>query len=286
MSGYARALEGFLRLFPKKVKVTLIDAATGKQIGIVKMPGEDLPWEFTKPSFLTVLGKKWRIMKADQMRSEDFLFTHKLVLHVRDSEIKDPADKRFLIPTIAASFPATGENSLFAEFSIDISRDEWRQIEFLPGCHLPEIKETIDSIRAVRSEAKDNGVLLGYHKMHKRRKVEAPDLNLQLDTFCASLEIKSRGSVQFLSHIPGTVTNGFALQTENHLYYGIAENNKVRYLCLQHYECIDSELMEILANFNLVMLDWCERTIISSEISGESSNNIPAAMGDEQVGLF
>src|SRR5688500_3103457 len=143
MSGYVKALEGFLRLFPKKIKVTLIDARTEKLIGVCKLSAEQFPLEFTKPFFLTTLDRKWHVLKTDPMRIDHFLITHRVILHVRDAEIVDPADTHFLMPTIAESFPETSERCLFDGFYIELPGDQWRQIEFLPVTAKTEIEDEI-----------------------------------------------------------------------------------------------------------------------------------------------
>ncbi|WP_315816510.1 hypothetical protein [Paraflavitalea speifideaquila] len=75
---YAKVIGSALQLFPKKIKVTLIDAASGNNIGKHFIPAVQLPTAFNRPTILEVDNIKWRVLKADPVLADDFLFSKSL----------------------------------------------------------------------------------------------------------------------------------------------------------------------------------------------------------------
>lgn len=84
---------------------------------------------------------------ADPVKADDFLFTRKLELQVREADSAKMQDKRFLIPTIATKMPELFNECLFNDLSLDLSPNDCMQIKLLPISLLAEIQDKMTKNR-------------------------------------------------------------------------------------------------------------------------------------------
>jgi hypothetical protein len=279
MSGYAKALEGFLRLFPRKIKVTFIDADSGVQIGASKMLAEQLPEKFKRPVVIDALERRWRVLDAEPRKADDFMFTRKLVLKVRDAGLPTQPNGLYFIPSIAHGRPEASTNSLFNEFIAEITGEGWRQIELLPASALQPVEEELAAINSILHPDYPVNLLLGYEKIHVREKIAMEQCNVSFDELCKVVNGIEKGGLRFPVDDGGVVKDGFALRSLNYEYYGTIKNGIVKTLCLKDFDSADDELLDVLTAFGLILVIWCEGKMISPEMSegGAGETDLPGA---------
>lgn len=250
-------------LFPKKIKVTLIDAITGSSLGKYKIPAELLPAAFNRPTILEIDKVNWRILKADPALADDFLFTKKLTLQVQQVNDKTNTQLlKFSLPTICGELPATGASSLYHDFTLELANPDWRQIEFVPLGQPTVVEEAIKAIEATLIGQPNP--LLGYEQQFIRDNALLPGLTISWTSFCELLTNPIYGNIYFNNN--GFVQQGFAIKSDSYIYYGILENGFIRMLCLHQFDWADDEFMQVLSTYELSLIDWCNASRISAEI--------------------
>lgn len=258
---YLRMFEAATGLFPTKVKVTLIDAFTGESLGSYKVLVEILPVSFNRPITIEINDVKWRVLQADPIMAEDFLFTKKLTLKVKHAD-NDGIQLKFDLPTLSNQLPATTETSFYNDFTMELLETDWQQIEFLPLSHSIHIEESIKIIDEIL--AGQSNPLLGYENQYLRDNVSQKKLSIPWKSFCHLLVNPIYGNV-FLNN-KGFVRDGFAIRSDSQVYYGILENGFICALCLRRFDWTDDEFMNILSTYDLVLVDWCKASRISAEL--------------------
>jgi hypothetical protein len=252
-------------LFPQKVKVTLIDVTTGNDLGKYKISAELLPVAFNRPVTLEINNIKWRVLNAEPVLADDFLFTKKLRLKVQNAAETDIKQLQFSHPSICNEQPATGTAGPYTDFMLSVSGADWRQIEFLAAVQLEGVEEASKKIETILNGQPN--ALLGYDQQYIREKALLPNLALPWIEFCTLIKDPILGNIFFDNG--GFVENGFAVQSEGYTYYGILENDVIRVLCLTQFDCVDDELMRILSAYGLLLADWCNASILSAELGKE-----------------
>ncbi|HJT73926.1 MAG TPA: hypothetical protein VJ720_07905 [Chitinophaga sp.] len=237
-----------LTLFPRKVNVTLIDAISNQVISKRKILKQELPELFNKPTVLSLENEQWQVLKADPISADDFHFTKKLTLHVQRAADFSRINTRSLLPTISGQPPLHA--SVSSPVLITIPDQQWAQLQFLPSLSLPLVEEELSHINNVISA----NSLIGYDQVHVRPSM--PPLQIAYPDFLSVVSSVVTGNID-------NVSNGFALRSENHTYYGILEDGIITQLCLYEFQYIDDELSAILNNFNLLLADWCNGDAIS-----------------------
>lgn len=271
MSSYAKALEGVMRLFPKKVKVSFVDAETGEPIGMVKMTLDQLPEKFNKPMLIEAMGKWWRVLDAEPKKAIEFEFMKNLVLKVKDSFLHDPVKGRWYVPSVAGGMPLVSGDTLFDQFILDLRVDEWRQIEFLPVSLLDQVKEDVAVINSILHPEKKYNRLLGYQQRHVREKIVSHNHNIPFYKLCELVNTIDKGVMRLPD---GFVKDGFALRSFNYEYYGEVEEGMIKSLCVKEFDCVDEEILNVLSAFGLLLVVWCEGKIISGEMKEGDGGSI------------
>lgn len=278
---YVLAVEAIMRRFPKKIKVTLINAESGERIGECKMIEAQLPAKFKRPIIVNIMGRRWRVLDAEPRKAIDFIFTRKLVLKVIDPELPN-RNNRFYYPTVADGLPESEENSLFNEFIIERHMEDWRQIEFLPTSMLHVVEREISKINSILNVDDSPDLLLGYERNRVRKKIGALSNNIPFDEFCERINVLQKGAVKILGNDDEFVKDGIAIRSPNYEYYGIVENGIIKSLCLKEFDCADDELLDALSAFGLVLVIWCEAKIFSGEMK-DSDGSENDSFGTGQV---
>lgn len=249
----------FISLFNGKTRVTFIHAITGDLIGVCKMTTEQLPASFNKPTRIEFEGNAWRVMRADPVHAKEFTIDNKLSLYVQENHFVDCGKMGFDVATISKDIPSLTSQSLFDNFLLNITGNEWRQLEFYPVSSFPLIQKEILEIESVLFPADNANTLDGYKTMHTRKKISPELVNIPFEEFCSLLNIVEKGAVRFGN---GFVENGFAFRSVDHTYYGIIRDNVIEELCLEKFECLDEEIYELSSKYDLLLADWCNGKII------------------------
>ena len=241
--------EGMAGLFPKKVLVTLVHAENGNVLGDYKMAREELPEVFNKPTTLDMGDRSWRIVKARPFLLDG---VKKLTLHV--VEANSFLQERFMVPTKCYPPSALIENPA-GDYTINISPEDWRQLEFLPVAQLELIQEKTTIIEGMLEAINEDDGLLGYETIYEREDIEGAALNIPFDEFFQFVNGVEKGEVE-------GVANSFVIRSENYQYYGIVKENVIVNLCLLAFDSAEDEFAGVVEKYELLLADWCSGKII------------------------
>lgn len=258
---YAKVIGSALQLFPKKIKVTLIDAATGKSLGKHIIPEAQLPRAFNRPTTLEIDHINWRVLKADPVSADDFLYTKKLTLQVQQTDQAKLQPFMFSTPTVCKELPATGATSLYDAFTLKLDEADWRQVEFLPLSQAEEIEEAIKTIETILTGQPNP--LLGYEQQYSRNDTKLAGLSIGWGEFCDLLPNPVLGNVVVNNKV--LVQDGFSIRSEGYTYYGIVKEGLIQTLCLTQFDSADDEFMQVISTFTLTLVDWSGARRISAE---------------------
>ena len=250
-----RITDSFAGLFPKKISVTLIHTTEGNIVGEYKINSENLPEVFNKPTVLEIDGQSWRVTRAEPFNSDDYIKRKKLVLHVQEEERFLLHHTRSLVPTRPHPYPLTSNGHAAHDFVLSIAADDWQQIALLSVSSLPLIEAEMNQIENLISATVDDSALLGYETVHNRENIGQIALDIPFYDFYQLVNGQEKGYIQLDQH--GTVTNGFFIRSLNYTYYGIVQQQRITTLCLHVFDYIDDELTNVIAAYDLVLVDWC-----------------------------
>lgn len=250
----------FINMFNGKTKVTFIHAVTGKIIGISKMKSEELPISFIKPTRIEFEGTEWRVMRAEPAHAKEFTIDNKLALYVQENYAIDPNKIGFDIATVCQDTPIIVTAPLFDSFSLDISKDDWRQLELFPVSAFHLIQKEMLEVESVLFPDDNTNTLAGYKTIHVRKQLLEQPLGIPADEFCNQVNILEKGSPRF--DRKGFIENGFAFRSPGYTYYGIIKDNIIKELSLQAFESVDEELYQLASAYDIMLVDWCNGKII------------------------
>lgn len=250
----------FINMFNSKTRVTFIHALTGKVIGVHKMKPDQLPRSFTKPTSIYVEGAEWRVMRAEPIHAKDFKLDNKLTLHVQEPSSIDPAIVGSNYPTVSNNIPELTVEPLFTDFILDLTKEQWRQLEFFHISFLPIIQEEMLKIEPILSPGEGVNTLIGYKNVHVRAIEMKQRLAVFLHEFCDRIHVQKKGSIRFTEE--GYVKNGIALFSGNYTYYATINSETIEELYLESFDCVDEEFCEIVSSYELLLADWCNTKII------------------------
>ena len=258
-----RVAESTSTLFSKKTNITLIDAETGNIISKHNLDSRSLPESFNKPTIINIEDDKWQILKVEILRKGSYLSAPKLLFHVTSPDNFKMGDN-FLVPTQQplTEHETTEHNTLFRDYTLARSFEQWLQLEFLPIGNTDLIQEANTTIEAILNTPDENNHLLGYSTNYIRNITYKYQLEIAFDDFCAFINPIQRGNISLRAN--SFIQNGFSLQSANYDYYGIVEDGIIRKLAIQTFNYVDDELTDLLAKYELLFIDWCNASIIAS----------------------
>lgn len=268
---YAKLMSAALQLFPKKIKVTLIDSATRNEVGQYKMAMCLLPPHFNKPLAIEIEGRRWQILKAIP-NNDDYQYSKRLTLEVQETKVLQAFEGRFLTPTIPANIPLHVLDIVHnLGFILNMEKPQWRQIEFLPVSLLPVIQEELQEIEPI---LKGENLLLGYTARHIRSKVGSQRLSIPFLVFCDLVNAQEVGNVRLHLTAGEIVQNSFAIRSANYTYYGVMHLGRITELSLAAFDSVDDEFIKIVNALGLVLIDWCNAKIVMGfEDTGEENKD-------------
>lgn len=178
-------------------------------------------------------------------------------------EMMNPNDIWFTTPTISNEFPQLTEILNETEFDIFIHEDDYRQNEFLNQNSLPKIEEEFNSIKDIwNNHSKKSDEYNLFKNCHVRKTIGSPNLTINFNELKALLNCKEIGQVVINGNI---LSNGFSIKTENTIYFGILNDDKVLELCIAQWnEKTITEIIEINKTFNSVFVNWYHCDLIKN----------------------
>jgi hypothetical protein len=256
----------FKNLFPKKIKVELVDAINSGSFGQVKLSAEQLPASFPadKETIMHIEGEDWIVDRAEPMNAEEFIKNGKLTLWLKKVLKINPANIRYSVPTISNELPAFSDNRHFNDFTLTIHEDDWRQMEFVPANELISIQQELTKIEPIifPDDDPDFDAGNGFSALHVRT-IKRTSLAISWEEFIRLINVQQQGSLVINGYV-GYVQNGFACKTASHTYYGTVSNDRIAELCVDDFDTMDDEINNLLLQYNLLFVCWCRGSIASS----------------------
>lgn len=253
-------VESLSTLFPKKARIKLIHAVSGRELTFHTIKTSEIPEVFNKPTLLNINDQNWRITKAEIAKEESYFSPKALVLHVIEPELYNQGNK-YLVPTTMSAPELTQSPPIKEDFTLNMNIEDWQQIGFFPSSALAEIQGMTGLVLSIINASNDKNVLLGYDDCYKREYIAACSLRLDFDQFIQFAGAYSVGSVSINN--ADFVLDGFCCSSGNHTYYGQVKNNVITSLALQQFDHIDEELFDMLNHYDLFLADWCNGAILA-----------------------
>jgi hypothetical protein len=240
-----------------KIQVEFTDANTGELIARSAMKPGELPETFELNTTLNLQFQEWAVTEADPVHSKDFIASGALKLKLQKIQKIDPNKILYTLPTISNEFPIVAGTPAFDNFKTNFFEDDWRQREFLNRSSLPLVEIEIEETKKIWKDhsKKVEGNFNAFTKIHVRRHIGLPGLNIDLKKLQELLAITQTGSAYIDSR--GFLENGFSFETENTTYLGVVLNGIVTELCILTFnENSLSEIKVINHQFGLIHVDW------------------------------
>lgn len=246
--------------FSSKVRVTLIDDATGESFGVTELPPADLPESFQRNTTLHLGGEDWSVVAAQPKTRPEYAKSKTLTLQLRRIEMLDPSNILYSLPSICSAIPGLSDQRL-AGTEFVLAEDDWRQLELVSNSLVRDVDDEIEKIRRIHDNATTES---GWSGIHVRSTPELPiactvdlaDLANALDVSDGPLGIAYHGG-------QSPITDGYALRTTDLTVYGVATNGKVKTIALDQHSVVlrTSESMvrlkSLAQNLNLDLVHWC-----------------------------
>ncbi len=247
--------------FSNKIKVTLVDAADGKIIGITKLRPNELPDSFEAGTILHLGDQDWAVIDADSRMRADYVRARALTLQLQRLAYADPRDVLFSLPSICARIPDLVENST-ARASVVIHEDDWRQFEFVATKHYAAIERQFNAIRRIHEEHRREH---GWREIHSRTEPDFPTAGaFTLDNLGRRAGCGPIVSDVSIGEAKNIVADGFSIKTEDGLsLYGQAPEGKVAVLSVLDKqpgttpEAAINMLVGLAKEFDLQLVHWC-----------------------------
>lgn len=103
-----------------------------------------------------------------------------------------------------------------------------------------------------------------YDSLHIR-KIDRQNLSIPFADFCERVAVREKGALTItFAGSSGFVQDGFALRSDNYMYYGTVTDGIIKELCLQRFDQADDEFCNLAANYELVLVVWCNGQITSA----------------------
>jgi len=256
----------FDKIFGKSntIKVQFIDSSNGNVIGVSEMPPEQLPETFEIQTTMHLNDEDWSIQEAIPAHSKEFFQTKNLTLKMTKVEKMNPNDIWYTTPTISNEFPQTIKKTKETENDILIHEDDYQQKEFLSVNSLSQVKEEINAIKEIwANHSKKSEEYTLFKNCHLRKTIGSPNLSISFNKLKSSLKFDSFGQVIINGEI---LVNGFAFKTENTVYFGTLNDDKVIQLCISKWtENTTNEILKINKEFNLLFVDWFNCNLIEND---------------------
>jgi len=258
----------------QKVQMTVINADDGQFIAKSALRPEDIPERFDLETTIHLGDQEFHVVEADPIDRERYTKSGKLTLKVRKVEYISPQEILFSLPTICNEIGAIVPADTIGKRILQMHEDDWRQIELISKSLSAKIEGELSSIEEIYREKR---VAEGFKALHVRKEIKEPltSCNLTLTELKLKLEFTTvfDGIGYYTFGGPaesGLVKNGFAFEgAAGLIVYGLVLNDVCTTIGITGSNVTDPEqaaggMARLLANFELVLVDWCRASTPSS----------------------
>jgi hypothetical protein len=232
------------------VHLVLVDAASGRSIGEVDLPADNLPESFAATTTLHLGDSDWTVERAEPITRAAAAAAGRLRLVVRKVERVDPRTVLFSLPTLENALPPMQDGDGDA---LRIHEDDWRQLELVAARFEPEVVAELAAIREVHAE-RDGA---GFRRLHVRERIPQPLAGTELP-----LASVSRGPRRHLAFegSSGIVAGGFAFDATEGALYGREEAGCA--VVVAAWRAPLDVLAAVARGRQLLIVDWCHARMI------------------------
>lgn len=259
-------------LFGKpKVRVSFVNAETGKQFAVSHVPVENLPETFAEETVMHLGNENWAVLSAQPETAEVFRKTRKLTLVVEkrsETVSVDPGKLLYSLPTLNNELAGLDPAIKATDADWRLNADEWRNLEWVSQEFADKIEAELADIRHLHQyEAVPLGEnMTAYRRLHVRKRLAValtPD-TVSKKSLCDVLGPLTQTSLTYYN-APHAVQEGFSLITPNGLVlYGQNSPSGLLALGLDatqlgklHIEPLCENLDAFAHAHRLVLVDWC-----------------------------
>jgi hypothetical protein len=257
------------------VTVIFVDGADGKEAGRSILPADQLPEAFNVETTVDIDGTTWLVERAEPEAAAQWRVSRSLTLTLRRAGFSmiPPRDILFSLPSICDVLPPSADTSREGVF--EIHEDDWRQVEMIAGSLSGVIQSELDAIRVICEEharRASDGRITGFGAIHTRSQPARPlpgPLSLRQVLSMLPRPNREYTGVAFKGSA-GVAVGSFAVAFGPVSLYGLADGDAIEVLCLDAQAVPDATpspglipgLQEVMRGFDLVIVDWCRRSVI------------------------
>jgi hypothetical protein len=258
------------------VTVIFVDGADGKEVGRSRLPADQLPEALDAGTTVDIDGTTWLVEHAEPESAAHWRASPTLTLILRraGSPAVPARDILFSLPSICDALPSVAGTRRGAD-AFEIHEDDWRQVEMIAGGLSGVIDSELHAIGVIydeRARRAGNGVIIGFGAIHVRSQPVRPlPASLSLGRVLGMLPrpVRQYEGVAF-NGAAGVAVGSFAVAFGPVTLYGLADGDAIEVLCLDNRARPDAGpppglipgLQEVLAAFDLVIVDWCRCSVI------------------------
>lgn len=258
----------------KTVRAEFVHEEDGAIIAISDMPPEQLPDTFAIATTLEMQGKKWAVERAEPEHKFEILKAGKVRVYIAPLTTMPPGDLLFSLPTISDDMGAATGDALPSPEIFALQEDDWRQAEFVAQRFSAEVEAELADIRRIYQSERAG---VGFKTLHVRKRIPNPleGCRLSLHELEALVEPQRKFLGLGFDRTRGTVPGGFAWHVDEHcrLWGTSASDGNITHLCLlgrpgRQAEQLAKSFAKVNAQHQLVFVNWCRVTSITSDVEG------------------
>lgn len=230
-------------MFSRKIRVTMVDVSTGRQLVESKMPPEHLPETFSIATTMHIGQDDWEVVSADPVTAEEFKRVKRLTLTVRRVEkvgVVPAGEIRYSLPTLCDAIPPVAPGtSRVGRDVYELHEDDWRQMEAVIMPLLPLVEAELEAIEGIYRDHNENGH--GFRALYVRSRIPRP-LGGSLSMARLRLAFPDRRDLDGIAYSRGDelIDGGFAFEVDGAIVYGRVREGDVEALCLGSYQDDDT----------------------------------------------
>lgn len=246
--------------FGSKVRVTMVDGATGEAFAVTKMKPGDLPETFARSTTLHLGGDDWKVVKAVPKTRAEYARSRKLELHLSRVHGIDPGAILYSLPSICDAIPGISNVPVDgSEFFL--GEDDWRQVELVSSAYSDQVEDELERIRQAHGTRVEGS---GWREIRVRSKPRSP-LGCSLSLVDLMARLGFEGELGGLAYRDSErrIQDGFVLQLEGLTLYGHAPAGRVESLAVAQYLDVPvpaqsgALVRDLAGDLELDLVDWC-----------------------------
>lgn len=257
------------------IRVDFVEATSGEVFAYTDMPSSQLPEVFDASSTMNIGGQDWHVVRAEPDNAVEFRRSGHLRLDLRrpSAAVSDPDAVMYAVPTIEDAIPGIDPDiDVAGKHVLQITEDDWRQIEFIGFKWEFRIEPEFEPIQSV---IRDFSAGNGFTSLHMRGSIPEPlaGTSITVEELIGTFGVGTRvyDGVAYQG-AQGVIYGGFAILTPSLLHiYGTHDAAGISALCLFNVAPAPADealsgmvwrevqaLSDFMRRKKLCLVSWCE----------------------------